>query len=154
MVLQIRGGGSWVSRFVAGPQCKGSTTDRRHRELVILPYSRLHFNLKKPFLFGEFGVSSNSANFKRENRVNFLSSIYTVLYISALGKGAAAGSLLWQLFPKGMENFIGGYQLVLSEDQAVAQLVKQHAERLAALTSSAYREHKGGMCPTMRFKCW
>ncbi|MCO5581565.1 hypothetical protein L7F22_035453 [Adiantum nelumboides] len=110
--------------------------------------------LKKPFLFGEFGVSSNNANYKPENRINFLSSIYTVLYISALGKGAAAGGLLWQLFPKGMENFNDGYQLVLSEDRAVAQLVKQHAERLAALTSSAYREHKGGICPTMRFKCW
>ncbi|MCO5602851.1 hypothetical protein L7F22_056990 [Adiantum nelumboides] len=110
--------------------------------------------LKKPFLLGEFGVSSNSANFKPEDRVNFLSSIYTVLYISALGKGAAAGGLLWQLFSKGIENFNDGYQLVLSEDQAVAQLVKQHAERLAALTSSAYREHKGGICPTMRFKCW
>ncbi|KAI5067599.1 hypothetical protein GOP47_0018127 [Adiantum capillus-veneris] len=110
--------------------------------------------LKKPFLFGEFGVSSKSTSFKPEQRVSLLSSIYTVLYISALGKGAAAGGLLWQLFPKGMENFNDGYQLVLSEDEAVAQLVKRHAERLADLTGSAYGKPKGGICPTIRFKCW
>ncbi|KAH7316057.1 hypothetical protein KP509_21G076800 [Ceratopteris richardii] len=107
--------------------------------------------LKKPFLFGEFGLSSKTAGFKQEHRASFFSSIYTVLYILALPKGAAAGGFVWQLFAKGMENFNDGYQIVLSEDKTVSEIIKQHSERLASLTNE---ESKGPICPAIRFKCW
>eukprot|EP00250_Pteridium_aquilinum_P020779 c24944_g4_i1 orf=205-1407(+) len=110
--------------------------------------------LKKPFLFGEFGVSSKNTSFKSENRESFLSSIYTVLYISALGQGAGAGGLLWQLFPKGLENFNDGYQVVLSEDESISRIVKEHSQRLRDLTTSGNEEPKGGSCPFIKFKCW
>lgn len=109
--------------------------------------------LQKPFLFGEFGMSSKDSKFKPEYRESFLATIYTVLYISALGGGAGAGGLLWQIFPKGMENFNDGYQIVLSEDESLSRIIIQQSKRLQDITACALRKPKSSMCP-FKFKCW
>ena len=113
--------------------------------------------LRKPFLLGEFGMSSKHGVFKPENRKFFMETIYTMFYVSALGGSAMAGGIVWQLLPKGMENFNDGYEIVLSEDDPISQIILQHSLRLQDLTDTDSEicpiKAKSQICP-LKLKCF
>lgn len=44
--------------------------------------------------------------------------------------GSYAGSLFWQLLVEGMDGLRDGYEVVFSEDPAIAALIKSWSEKL------------------------
>ncbi|XP_023523796.1 mannan endo-1,4-beta-mannosidase 7-like isoform X2 [Cucurbita pepo subsp. pepo] len=84
--------------------------------------------LHKPVLFAEFGKSTkNSASDQRDQLYN---AVYSAVYSSARGGGAAVGGLFWQLLVEGMDSFRDGYEVILSENPSTANLISQESRRL------------------------
>ncbi|XP_022941053.1 mannan endo-1,4-beta-mannosidase 7-like [Cucurbita moschata] len=84
--------------------------------------------LHKPVLFAEFGKSTkNSASDQRDQLYN---AVYSAVYSSARGGGAAVGGLFWQLLVEGMDSFRDGYEVILSENLSTANLISQESRRL------------------------
>lgn len=52
--------------------------------------------LQKPLLFTEFGKSSKDPGFNMNQRDLLFNTVYSTIYSSASGGGAAAGGLFWQ----------------------------------------------------------
>jgi mannan endo-1,4-beta-mannosidase len=101
-------------------------------------------------------MSAKNARFNPEDRKLFFQTIYTMLYVAALGGGSMAGSLLWQVFPKGMDNCNDGYQIVLSEGESLSEIILQHSLRLQDLIETATAGHsvKAKICPLKLKCCW
>lgn len=84
--------------------------------------------LQKPVLFTEFGKSlRTSSNNQRDQLFN---TVYTAIYSSARGGGAAAGGMFWQLFTEGMDSFRDGYEVVFSENPSTAGIISDQSQRL------------------------
>ncbi|PON93416.1 1,4-alpha-glucan-branching enzyme [Trema orientale] len=79
--------------------------------------------VQKPLLFAEFGKSGNQ-------RDELFNTVYTAIYSSARGGGAAVGGLFWQLLSQGMDSFRDGYEVVLSESSSTATLIAQESQKL------------------------
>jgi len=88
--------------------------------------------LGKPLLFAEFGKSSKDPGFNTNQRDTVFNTVYSAIYSSAKGGGAAAGGLFWQLLGEGMESLgLGdGYEIVLSESSSTVGLVTQESQKL------------------------
>ncbi|KAH7849997.1 hypothetical protein Vadar_026356 [Vaccinium darrowii] len=88
--------------------------------------------LGKPLLFAEFGKSSKDPGFNTNKRDTVFNTVYSAIYSSAKGGGAAAGGLFWQLLGEGMESLgLGdGYEIVLSESSSTVGLVTQESQKL------------------------
>ncbi|KAJ8772528.1 hypothetical protein K2173_027705 [Erythroxylum novogranatense] len=84
--------------------------------------------LQKPVLFAEFGKSSKTANYNQRDQL--FDTIYSAIYSSARGGGAAAGGMFWQLFTEGMDSFRDGYEVVFSENPSTANLVAAQSQKL------------------------
>ncbi|GFZ10344.1 glycosyl hydrolase superfamily protein [Actinidia rufa] len=86
--------------------------------------------LQKPLLFAEFGKSLKDSGFNMNQRDKLFDTVYSAIYSSARGGGAAAGGLFWQLLTEGMDSFRDGYEIVLSESSSTASLIAQHSQKI------------------------
>lgn len=90
--------------------------------------------LRKPVLFAEFGKSSRQSGYSPSQRDLFFKSVYSAIYSSASGGGAAAGSMFWQLLTEGMDSYRDGYEVILSESPSTADLIVAQSKKLRRLT--------------------
>ena len=87
--------------------------------------------LQKPVLIGEFGKSlKSSGNTQREELFN---TVYSAIYSSASGGGAAVGGLFWQLLAAGLDSFRDGYEIILSENPSIASVIAQESQKLGRI---------------------
>lgn len=86
--------------------------------------------LHKPILFAEFGWSSKQSGYMTNQRDQVFNTIYSAIYSSAIGGGAATGGLFWQLLAQGMESFNDGYGITLSESSSTVSLIAQESHKL------------------------
>ncbi|MCO5561257.1 hypothetical protein L7F22_014878 [Adiantum nelumboides] len=91
--------------------------------------------LNMPVIVAEMGLSQWSGGFSVANRDRLLAATYGAVLESAQAGGAAAGMLIWQLFPPGMDNWSDGYQILLSQDASTAAIITQQSHDIAALNS-------------------
>ncbi|KAJ8762399.1 hypothetical protein K2173_007559 [Erythroxylum novogranatense] len=84
--------------------------------------------LQKPVLFTEFGKSSRTGSLNQRDQL--FDTIYSAVYSSARGGGAAAGGIFWQLFTQGMDSFRDGYEVVFSENPSTANLITDQSQKL------------------------
>uniref|UniRef100_A0A0A0LDZ5 mannan endo-1,4-beta-mannosidase n=1 Tax=Cucumis sativus TaxID=3659 RepID=A0A0A0LDZ5_CUCSA len=84
--------------------------------------------LHKPVLFAEFGKSTKYSG--ADQRDQLFNAVYSAVYSSARGGGAAIGGMFWQLLVEGMDSFRDGYEVVLSESPSTANLITQESRRL------------------------
>ncbi|XP_024543992.1 mannan endo-1,4-beta-mannosidase 1 [Selaginella moellendorffii] len=90
--------------------------------------------LQKPVLFAEFGKSDRLPGYVVGQRDRFLSTLYSTVYASARTGGAAAGSLVWQLFADGMSPaWDDGFQIFVSQSPSTAQIIAAQSRRLSSL---------------------
>ncbi|CAH9141634.1 unnamed protein product, partial [Cuscuta epithymum] len=87
--------------------------------------------LKKPMILSEFGKSKTDPGFTVAKRDKLMNTVYSDIYSSAKGGGAAAGSLFWQLFPEGMESYQDGYAIVFSESPTTADIINHQSSKLS-----------------------
>lgn len=57
-------------------------------------------------------------------------TVYSKIYSSAKGGGAAAGGLFWQLLTEGMGSFGDGYDIVLSQSSSTVNVITQQSWKL------------------------
>ncbi|XP_009602297.1 mannan endo-1,4-beta-mannosidase 7 [Nicotiana tabacum] len=86
--------------------------------------------LKKPLIFAEFGKTYKGAGFTAEQRDIVFNTVYSSIYWSAKGGGAAAGGLFWQLLAEGMDSYRDGYEIIFSESPSVSEIILQQSQRL------------------------
>ncbi|GMH16195.1 hypothetical protein Nepgr_018036 [Nepenthes gracilis] len=89
--------------------------------------------LGKPVLFAEFGKSYNVSGYSPSERDQLYNLVYSAVYLSASGGGAATGALFWQLLTEGLDSFRDGYEILLSEGSSTASLVSEQSEKLSSL---------------------
>lgn len=86
--------------------------------------------LNKPLIIAEFGKSWKSSGFTSDKRDEVYNLVYSNIYASASGGGAAVGSMFWQLLAPEMDNYRDGYDVVLSESGSIAGLIAQQSQKL------------------------
>lgn len=86
--------------------------------------------LHKPLLFAEFGISTKNLGTNTTPRDRFFNTVYSAVYSSASGGGAAVGGLFWQLLVEGMDSFRDGYEVVLGESPSTAAVIAQQSQKL------------------------
>ncbi|KAL6995707.1 Mannan endo-1,4-beta-mannosidase 7 [Sarracenia purpurea var. burkii] len=86
--------------------------------------------LQKPLIFAEFGKSWKDPGFDTNQRDEMFNTVYSAIYSSARGGGAAAGGLFWQLLTDGMDSFRDGYEIMLSETSSTASLIAEQSQKL------------------------
>ncbi|KAL1353675.1 mannan endo-1,4-beta-mannosidase 7-like [Arachis hypogaea] len=86
--------------------------------------------LHKPVLFAEFGISTKTFGSNTKPRDQFYNTVYSKIYSSASGGGAAVGCLFWQLLDQGMDTFRDGYEVVISESPSTASLIAQESQKM------------------------
>ncbi|CAK9176387.1 unnamed protein product [Ilex paraguariensis] len=86
--------------------------------------------LGKPLFFAEFGKSNKDPGFNTNQRDLLFNTVYSAIFSSARGGGAAAGGLFWQLLTEGMDSYRDGYEIVLSESPSTASLIAQESRKL------------------------
>uniref|UniRef100_A0A1D1XEY2 mannan endo-1,4-beta-mannosidase n=1 Tax=Anthurium amnicola TaxID=1678845 RepID=A0A1D1XEY2_9ARAE len=107
--------------------------------------------LGMPVVFGEFGVSSKDDNFNYTFRDAFFQTVYRTLLNSTTRGGSGGGSLLWQVFPEGVEYMDDGYAVVLTKSPSVSSMLSLHSWRLQTFNSRcSWRCHWG--CRKRRVK--
>ncbi|XP_057722719.1 mannan endo-1,4-beta-mannosidase 7-like [Arachis stenosperma] len=86
--------------------------------------------LHKPVLFAEFGISTKTFGSNTKPRDQFYNTVYSKIYSSASGGGAAVGCLFWQLLDQGMDTFRDGYEVIISESPSTASLIAQESQKM------------------------
>ncbi|XP_052188694.1 mannan endo-1,4-beta-mannosidase 7-like [Diospyros lotus] len=86
--------------------------------------------LRKPILFAEFGKSWKDPGFNTDQRDLVFNTVYSAIYSSARGGGAAAGGLFWQLLTEGMDSFRDGYDVVFAESPSTAAVIAEQSVKL------------------------
>lgn len=84
--------------------------------------------LKKPVLFAEFGKSLRTSDYIQRDKM--FNTIYSAIYSSATGGGAAAGGMFWQLFTQGMDSFRDGYEVIFNENPTTASIIAHQSQKL------------------------
>ncbi|XP_050267496.1 mannan endo-1,4-beta-mannosidase 7-like [Quercus robur] len=87
--------------------------------------------LHKPILVAEFGKSLKLSN--NTQRTELFKTVYSTIYSSASGGGAAVGGSFWQLLAAGLDNFRDGYEIILSENPSIASVIDQESQKLGRL---------------------
>lgn len=87
-----------------------------------------HNILQKPLLFAEFGKSLKISG--PNQRDELFNTVYTAIYSSASGGGAAIGGLFWQLFAEGMDSFRDGYEVIMSEGTSTVDIITRESQKL------------------------
>jgi mannan endo-1,4-beta-mannosidase len=91
--------------------------------------------LKMPVMFAEFGTSSRDPGYNSSYRDTFIQTVYESIIASARKGGGGAGSLIWQLFPEGVEQLNDGYEVVLSKSPSTAEVLRAQSVALWELSS-------------------
>lgn len=86
--------------------------------------------LQKPVLFAEFGRSLKESGYNTNQRDQIFDTVYSAIYSSARGGGAAFGGLFWQLLVEGMDSYRDGYEVILSESSSTVTLIAQESQKL------------------------
>ncbi|KAK1279102.1 Mannan endo-1,4-beta-mannosidase 7 [Acorus gramineus] len=60
-------------------------------------------------------------------------SVYNVVYGCARGGGPCAGALFWQLLVEGMDNYRGGYEVIMSEQPSTANIITLNSRQISGL---------------------
>ncbi|TXG52193.1 hypothetical protein EZV62_021362 [Acer yangbiense] len=84
--------------------------------------------LKKPILLAEFGKSLKTSSANQRDKL--YDTVYSAIYSSAKGGGAAVGGMFWQLFTEGMDNFRDGYEVIFSENPSTASLITEQSQKI------------------------
>ncbi|KAJ9186555.1 hypothetical protein P3X46_002112 [Hevea brasiliensis] len=108
-------------------------SDRQSQESFLNSWLSNHIQdaqniLRKPVLFAEFGKSSRTSDYNQRDQL--FNTIYSAIYSSARGGGAAAGGMFWQLFTKGMDSFRDGYEVIFSENPVTAAIIADQSQKL------------------------
>ncbi|MED6111947.1 Mannan endo-1,4-beta-mannosidase 7 [Stylosanthes scabra] len=86
--------------------------------------------LHKPVLFAEFGYSTKNSDYNIMLRDQFFDVVYSAVYSSASGGGAAVGCLFWQILDQGMNSFRDGYEIVIDESPSTTSLIAQESQKM------------------------
>ncbi|KAH0660890.1 hypothetical protein KY290_029622 [Solanum tuberosum] len=86
--------------------------------------------LKKPIIFAEFGKTTKGPGFTPQQRDLIFNTVYSSIFSSAKGGGAAAGGLFWHILAEGMDSFKDGYEIILSESSSVSDIIIEQSKRL------------------------
>ncbi|KAG6550288.1 hypothetical protein Mapa_008249 [Marchantia paleacea] len=86
--------------------------------------------LNMPVLFCEFGKNDRVPGYKPEQRQQFFWTVYNSIFSSIHKGGGGAGSMLWQLLPKGMEAWNDGFGIFASE-RSTSSIIDIQTSRLA-----------------------
>ncbi|GAV71761.1 Cellulase domain-containing protein [Cephalotus follicularis] len=84
--------------------------------------------LQKPLILAEFGKSSKTSS--ANQRDELFNRVYSAIYSSASGGGAAVGGMFWQLFTEGMDSFRDGYEVIFSENPSTAAIITEESQKL------------------------
>ncbi|XP_024923090.2 mannan endo-1,4-beta-mannosidase 2 [Ziziphus jujuba] len=96
--------------------------------------------LKKPVMFTEFGLSNENKDFEPSQRDIFFKTIFDIIYKSAKKNGSGGGSLIWQLFIGGMEEFNDDFGIVPWERPSIYKLIVKQSCRLARIHGPIQQE--------------
>lgn len=86
--------------------------------------------LQKPIILAEFGKTNKDPGYNVSTRNQLLTTVYSAIYSSAKGGGAAAGGLFWQLLTENMDSFRDGYEIVFSECPSTADVITRQSKQL------------------------
>lgn len=86
--------------------------------------------LNMPVLFCEFGKNSRVPGFVPAQRQQFFWTVYNSVFSSISKGGGGAGSMLWQLLPKGMEAWDDGFAIYAS-DSSTSSIIDVQTSRLS-----------------------
>ncbi|KAM7275247.1 hypothetical protein ACFE04_017113 [Oxalis oulophora] len=104
--------------------------------------------LKKPVMFTEYGLSNLNKNYAPAQREKLYKMILNLMHKSAMKNRSGAGSLVWQLFGDGMEEFNDDFGFVPREWPSLYKLMTEHSckldriqvkDRVVTITDSAGR---------------
>ncbi|KAL5845134.1 hypothetical protein ACOSQ3_011208 [Xanthoceras sorbifolium] len=84
--------------------------------------------LQKPILLAEFGKSLRTSGASQRDQL--FDRVYSAIYSSARGGGAAVGGMFWQLFTEGMDSFRDGYEVIFTENPSTASLITEQSQKL------------------------
>lgn len=87
--------------------------------------------LGMPVVFAEFGVSAKDPGYSSTYRDALINTVYKIILNSTKKGGSGAGSLMWQLFPDGMDYMDDGYAIVLSKAPSTSSMISLHSTRLS-----------------------
>ncbi|CAN8326259.1 unnamed protein product [Cochlearia groenlandica] len=102
--------------------------------------------LKKPILFTEFGLSNLNKDYEPSQRDRLYRIIFDVVYKSAKRKKAGAGTLVWQLFMEGMEEFNDDFGIVPHEQDSLYRLMIEQSCRLGRATGRLNEKNLRQLC--------
>ncbi|KAL3675707.1 hypothetical protein R1sor_025655 [Riccia sorocarpa] len=109
--------------------------------------------LKMPVVFGEFGKNDRVFDYKPEQRQKFFWTIYDSVY-SSVEKGlSGVGSMLWQLFPKGMEDWDDGFA-VYASDPATARIIDSQGLRLKKVEQAIIKARNATLAESNVIRLW
>ncbi|EFJ13236.1 hypothetical protein SELMODRAFT_234867 [Selaginella moellendorffii] len=83
--------------------------------------------LQMPLVIAEFGLSNR---FGVRCQRHMFKSLFDVVYESSILGGAAAGTMIWQLLPEGMDGFKDSYAIVASQEPVISKLLALQSQRL------------------------
>ncbi|GAB2242520.1 hypothetical protein Droror1_Dr00019295 [Drosera rotundifolia] len=89
--------------------------------------------LKKPVMFTEYGLSNQNEGFDLSHRDKLIKTVNNVIYKSAKGGRAGAGSLIWQFLVGGMEEYNDDFGVVPWERPLTFSLITKQSCRLALI---------------------
>lgn len=95
--------------------------------------------LRKPILIAEFGKSCKDAGFSSHQRDVLFNTVYSKIYMSAKGNGAAAGGLFWQLLAPAMDSFGDGYEIILDQNSSTANIIAHQAHKMHQISKISKR---------------
>lgn len=87
--------------------------------------------LKKPVIFTEYGLSNESKTYEPSQRDKFFKTVLDIINKSAKKNRSGAGSMVWQLFVEGMEQYNDDYGIVPRENTSTYRLFRKQSCRLA-----------------------
>ncbi|RAL41687.1 unnamed protein product [Cuscuta campestris] len=87
--------------------------------------------LRKPVMFTEFGLSTESKHFEASHRDRFYKVVLDIIYKSAKRNKAGAGSLFWQFLVEGMQEYNDEFGFVPWERPSTYQLIIEQSCRLS-----------------------
>ncbi|CAN1160955.1 Mannan endo-1,4-beta-mannosidase 2 [Linum perenne] len=95
-----------------------------------------HYELNKPVLFTEFGLSNLNKDFQPSQRDSLYKTVYDIIYKSAKRNRAGAGALMWQLFVEDMDESNDDFGIVPWETKSTYKIITEQSCKLAKLHGS------------------
>nr|GMC47910.1 mannan endo-1,4-beta-mannosidase 7-like [Ipomoea batatas] len=89
--------------------------------------------LQKPIFLAEFGKTTKDPGYNVGARNQLMSAVYSAIYASARGGGAAAGGFFWQLLTEDMDSLRDGYEIVFSESPSTADVITRQSKQLTRI---------------------